>query len=326
MQPVITVLMSCYNAEAWLPEAIDSVLSQTYRNFEFILIDDGSQDNTLAVLQDYEKSDDRIKVITKVNTGLSDSLNVGLNQAVGEWLARIDADDICEPTRLEKQLSFVQANPEVVLLGTGFLEIDAAGQPLKAHQYPAKHKLLTNHLETLKRFFPHSSAFYRTKVAQHVGGYNKRYVTAQDWDLWLRLSEMGQVACLPESLVKIRKHENQISRCGAGKTYMIEAQGAIIQYFLRKRNYDNLIPGAEDEWVKFHEWVEAQVDREGVFEEQAMWMTTRSEFLSRRNRIIGIVLFAKQLLYSGYAGKIVKEKFLGSDLPKRLAQQWVLMS
>jgi glycosyltransferase involved in cell wall biosynthesis len=326
MQPEITVLMSCYNAEAWLDEAIESVLSQTYKNFEFILVDDGSTDNTLHLIQKHEKIDSRIKVITKVNTGLSDSLNVGIAQAQGTWTARIDADDICEPTRLEKQLDFVKNRPQTILLGTGFLEIDANGEIIKQHQYPTEDKVLKSNLEKCLRFFPHSSAFYRTANVQAIGGYNKKYANTQDWDLWLRLSESGELACLNEPLVRIRQHQNQISHAGSGKVSTIEVQMARTTHFLRKLGFKDPTTEDESEWIGFRDWVEQRVDEEGIFEIRKTWLTARGKFFRHNNRLIGALDFTKHLFSSANPATLIKNQFMGSDLPRRLAQQWMQVS
>lgn len=322
MQPEITVLMSCYNAEDWLPEAIESVLSQTYQNFEFILVDDGSTDNTLNLIRKYEQTDSRIKVITKLNTGVSDSLNIGLSQAQGLWTAKLDADDICEVTRLEKQLAFVHAKPKTVLLGTGFVEIDANGSPLKTHQYPSDDKALKYNLERILRFFPHSSAFYRTATVQAIGGYNKDYIIAQDWDLWLRLSEHGELACLNEPLVRIRKHANQLSHVSSSKTYIIEAHTAIIRHFLRRSGLTNLMTEDSTESINFRDWVEKRIGEEGIFEQGKDWVNAREKFFRNKNRLIGGINFTKQLFSSAHVGTLIKNKFMGSDLPNRLAQEW----
>src|SRR5688500_1611394 len=121
--PTVSVVMSIYNAERWLEEALDSVLAQSFSDFEFLLVDDGSTDGTARIIARYAARDDRCRVITKHNTGLSDSLNVGIERARGEWIARLDADDIAVPTRFEEQLTYLRKNPGVVLLGTGFDEI-----------------------------------------------------------------------------------------------------------------------------------------------------------------------------------------------------------
>ena len=133
--PAITVLMSCFNAARWLEESINSVLKQSYTDFEFIIVDDGSTDNTLDIIYRFAATDSRIVVITKSNSGLSDSLNVGLKIAKGEWIARLDADDVCEPTRLEKQAELAFANSNLVFIGTGLTIIDDTGNKVIIYNF-----------------------------------------------------------------------------------------------------------------------------------------------------------------------------------------------
>ena len=201
--PTITVLMSCYNASKFLNEAIESVLAQTFTDFEFIVIDDGSTDDTLALLRRYAVRDARIVLLEKSNTGLTDSLIQAMALAQGPWLARLDADDRAAPDRLDKQMSFLERHPEVVLLGTGCRLIDATGKPGRAYTYPAHHAALLAQLTGCRSSFPHSSAVFHRQTALDVGGYNRRFRHSQDVDLWLRLSRAGTIACLPEPLVAI---------------------------------------------------------------------------------------------------------------------------
>src|ERR1700722_10627943 len=192
MNPEVSVLTPCYNARAWLSQAIESVLAQTFHNFEFVLVNDGSTDETWEIIQRFRERDKRIVALSKKNTGMADSLNAGIARAKGAWIARLDADDLCEPTRLEEQLRFVRDHPAVVLLGTGFIEIDTKGRALKKHRYPTKHRQLVWQLEHLGGFFPHSSAFYRTDAVRRIGGYNRRISRAEDQWLWLELSRQGE--------------------------------------------------------------------------------------------------------------------------------------
>ncbi|WP_281796914.1 glycosyltransferase family 2 protein [Desulforhabdus amnigena] len=322
--PEITVLMSCYNAGRWLHEAIDSVLQQTFKNFEFIILDDGSEDETWNIIQSYCSRDKRIVAIRKENTGLADSLNVGIAHAKGTWIARLDADDLCEPTRLEEQIAFIRKNPEIVLLGTGFLEINDSGSVLKRHSYPAKHDQLLHRLKRSMAFFPHSSAFYRTDLVQRVHGYNPRIKRSEDTDLWLRLSEKGKLGCFKKPLVRIRKHSEQISLDQAGKRQLCDSTAARVCYFLRSSGIpDPSASNEEADWSSFLEWVENRIDQESVCEKRKAWNAARSEFLQAKNRLTGIIRFSNRLLHSSHTRELLSEKFFGSSLPQRLASEWV---
>ena len=325
--PEVTVLMSCYNASRWLQLAINSVLSQTFENFEFVLVDDGSTDETWNIIQANRDRDQRIVAIRKENTGLSDSLNVGIASARGAWIARLDADDLCEPDRIAGQFGFVQNHPEIVLLGTGFIEIDEQGRDIKKHLYPSGHRELVRNLELLQRFFPHSSAFFRRGIAQDSGLYNTLFRKSQDWDLWLRLAGRGRVTCLNNCLVRVRKHSGQISNSSAEMPQLVYGTASSTCHFLRI--YGCPDPSAvsdEVAWKGFLDWIKKRMVEEGVFDEQKAWIDARTEYFTMENRLIGAFLFGTRLLQSGHASDLARKKLFGSSLPERLAQEWMKRS
>jgi glycosyltransferase involved in cell wall biosynthesis len=322
--PSVTVLMSCYNAARWLHQAIESVLRQTTKNFEFILLDDGSTDETWSIIQDYCNRDARIVAISKKNTGLADSLNVGIAQARGEWIARLDADDLCESTRLEEQIKFVHKHTDVVLVGTGCLEIDEHGRFTRKRSFPTKHQTLVRRLERLQPFFPHSSAFYRTDLARQAGGYNGRIRRAEDLRLWLEISLQGQLACLPKPLVRIRTHAFQISREDNYRRAFFDATAATICHFLRKAGYkDPSVHANEADWIIFLKWVEKQTDVPPAFERLKVWRDARASYFAAGNKATGLIHFANRLLKSGHASALMLEKYFGSLVPQRLAREWM---
>ncbi len=321
--PEVSVLVSCYNGDRWLSEAIDSVLAQNFEDFELILIDDGSTDDTWSIIQSYCVRDRRVVAISKKNTGLADSLNVGLAQAKGNWIARLDQDDLCEPTRLDEQINFVRNNPDVVLLGTGFLEFGKKGV-IRTHIYPSSHRKLVRRLERSQGFFPHSSAFYRADVVRQVGGYNLRIRWADDWRLWLELSLRGKITTLPKPLVRIRKHSDQMSLEGNGRNQLCDAIASSVCHFLRKTGGEDPSVGVNtDDWIAFRSWVENRISETGAFERRNAWAGARKAFLASEYGLTGALRFASCLLRSGYACMLLWEKFFGSSLPERLAREWV---
>ncbi len=282
--------MSCYNGSRWLVEAIDSVLAQTFKNFELILVDDGSKDNTPEIIKAYADRDARVVAVPKKNTGLADSLNAGLALAKGAWVARIDQDDLCEPYRLESQLVFASGHPGLVLLGSGFAEIDEKGTIVKECRYPQKHAGLVARLERLRGFFPHSSAFYRAGVARRAGGYNTRITRAEDRRLWLELSLQGEIACLPEHLVRIRKHPGQMSLDNKGTRQFCDATAATVCHFLQKAGCnDPSVRESEDEWISFLSWIENRMEHLGTLERRKAWTEARTEYLAMENRQVGVL-------------------------------------
>lgn len=233
--PLVSVVMAVYNGECWLSESIESILKQSLTDFEFIIVNDGSFDSTIDVIKHYMDNDSRIRLINKSNTGLADSLNVGVNQALGKWIARIDADDISEPHRLRLQYSFAESNKDLVLLGSGHCMIDEFGNRKKVYTYPSSHEHLVNNLIQLKGFFPHSSAFIKRESLQKIGGYRSRIKRAEDYDLWLRISDIGKISCLNDTLVRIRYHVNQISNDNFGRRQLIDSHAAVVSYILRNK-------------------------------------------------------------------------------------------
>lgn len=325
--PEVSVLMSCYNGSRWLQEAIDSVLTQTFGSFEFILVDDGSTDETWDIIERYRARDERIVAIAKKNTGLADSLNVGIMQARGTWIARLDQDDLCEPTRLEEQVYFMRNHPEIVLLGTGCIEIEEHGRTIKKHRYPSGNRKLVRFLERLQRFFPHSSAFYRVKDVRNVGGYNMRISRSEDRRLWLELALRGKMACLPKPLVRIRKHSSQMSLDDNGRRQLCDAIAATVCYFLKKAgNKDPSVDASAEEWIQFMKWIESRIDVSGYLSGSKAWVDARAAFFATGNRLSGVFRFTDRFLRSGHAGKLVWEKFFGSSLPQRLAREWIVLT
>jgi len=326
--PTISVLMPCYNAERWLDESITSILSQTFSDFEFIIVNDGSRDKTLQKIEQYAASDDRIKVVDKANnTGLTDALNIGIRVACGEWIARIDADDVCEQQRLERQLAYVNEEPDMLLLGSGCSEIDSEGKLIKTHRYPRDHASLVDRLERSQGFFPHSSAFYRRDVVQHLGGYRKQFEVAQDCDLWLRLCVLGRIGCVPEPLVRIRKHDRQISHYKYNSRQLVLGCAARTSHFIRRHGLPDPVDAKEEATLRhFFSWVEQCMHEADIFSAYHAWREARAKYFSHPSRLLGTVIFAADLLRSRHAVPLIVRKLFGLKLPQQLAEKWIKQS
>ncbi len=201
--PKVTVLMSAYNAEKYLNEAINSILNQTYKNFEFLIINDASKDKTLEIINSYK--DNRIVVIrNKKNIGLTKSLNKGLKNAKGEFIARQDADDVSFPHRLQKQVTYLDRNKSIGLLGSAWRLIDNNGKTIQdCSAYDGKNAV---------HFICHGSVMIRKACILNIGCYREIFKYAQDYDLWLRISEICGIANLKEPLYKLRLHSESVSR------------------------------------------------------------------------------------------------------------------
>lgn len=323
-KPTITVLMSCYNAERWLEVCIDSIISQTYDDFEFIIVNDGSTDSTTNILKKYAVADSRIILIEKANTGLADSLNTGIRNAKGVWIARIDADDVSMPHRFEKQLEVAQKNKNLGLIGSWFVEIDENGLEIKKQRYPHEHDKLVRNLEKSKRFFPHSSAIFKTELVKSCGGYNQRFKRAEDLDLWHKLSEVSKISCIPDVLVKIRKHYGQISRDFNGTIQAIDSHAATVCHFLRKYNINDPSKQHKDEWDFFRNWVVSEITRDNYINRKAIWGRARDTFIESNNIVIGVLRFHLELFKTSQCFPIIYEKIFGSRLSKKIAEKWIV--
>ena len=200
--------MTVYNGEKYIKESIESILEQTCTDFEFIIINDGSTDNTLAIIKSY--ADHRIKIINQQNVGLSKSLNNGIAIATGDFIARIDADDSALPNRLEKQMEFFAKHPDIVLLGTNANVVDEEGNYL----YTSNLERLVNNrsiFETSNPFF-HSSVVFRKDIFDKCGGYNENVIHHfEDKLLWANMLSYGNLANLEEALIYYRITPNGIS-------------------------------------------------------------------------------------------------------------------
>lgn len=322
--PFISVLMSCYNASRWLDESIQSILNQSYGNFEFIIVNDGSTDCTQAIIQRYASSDDRIVMIAKANTGLADSLNVGISRARGVWIARQDADDVSDLTRLEKQVRSAMINHNIVFLGTGLAEIDELGRQFSTYRYPLEHSQLLNNLHTAQKFPPHSSAFYRSDVVRSIGGYRPRFRRSQDRDLWLRLSEVGELACLDEPLVKIRIHPNQISNDEAGRRQQIDSRVAMTSYWLRQKGVSDPVDADDKMFNAFYTWLEQELLDDGLFEIQGYKRRLKMALKGEKSCASDWVSLAETcLIPPSLLLRFLHEYLWGDSLAAQLAKKWI---
>jgi glycosyltransferase involved in cell wall biosynthesis len=216
----LSVIMCVYNGEAFLKEAVESVLAQTYASFEFIVINDGSTDHTADILASF--GDSRMVVITNAtNLGLIRSLNIGLGAATGTFIARMDADDICRPERFEKQLAFLKQHPEVGLCGT-WLQI--IGDDSR-YTFPLTHEEIK---VGLLDYTPiaHPSVVFRRKVFKDAGlTYDPGFPGAEDYELWTRAIFLTKFANIPETLLFYRRHSQQVTQ--SKQQTVVESSGKI---------------------------------------------------------------------------------------------------
>ena len=203
----LSVVLSTYNDEKYIAEAIQSILDQTYPYFEFIIVNDGSTDSTLNIIKSFK--DDRIVLIDKPNTGLIDSLNTGVRAAKYDWIARMDGDDIAEPYRFEEQVKAIKR--DIVLVSSQCSIIDSDGISIGTTRFLTSRIgiMLSKVLE-----FPlivHPVVLFKKKTFEVVGGYDKNMYVAEDYDLWCKISSLGNVYICTKRLLRLRKHGSNIS-------------------------------------------------------------------------------------------------------------------
>ncbi|MDW8071801.1 MAG: glycosyltransferase [Anaerolineae bacterium] len=215
--PKVSVLMAVYNGARYLREAVESILNQTFSDFEFIIVDDGSTDETPAILDGYH--DSRIVRLRNAhNLGMARSLNRGLEVARGVYIARQDADDRSYPMRLERQVAFLDVHPEVGLLGTAYDVMDAQGCVVGRISPPIENATLQRML-VRHNCFGHGSVMMRRDRIEQAGHYEESFLAVGDYDLWLRLAEWTNLANLADPLYGWRRHEASITARYPGKRH-----------------------------------------------------------------------------------------------------------
>lgn len=208
--PEISVLLPAYNSAKYIKESVLSILKQSYKDFELIIINDGSTDKTMKVVS--ELQDERIVLINNSkNLGVSKSLNLGLKIAKGKYIARCDSDDVNDLDRFKKQRIFLKKNKKYVLVGSNAFLINKNGEIIGVKKYPESDKELRKKL-IIRNQILHPSVFYRKAVAMKVGGYSNFLNGAEDYDFFLKLSQFGKLCNLQENLVKRRIHDQVITK------------------------------------------------------------------------------------------------------------------
>lgn len=209
--PTISVLMPVYNADRYVAQAVESILNQTFTDFEFLILDDGSTDRSLKILQRYAAQDLRIRLISRPNRGYVASLNEMLTQAKGEFIARMDADDIATPDRFTLQVDFLRRHPHVVCVGGAQDWIDEAGRFLLHHPEAEQNDEIQNLALVGHTPINHPSALIRRVSMLQIGGYDETMCPSEDLDVWLKLGEIGELANLRETVLQYRQHDKSVS-------------------------------------------------------------------------------------------------------------------
>lgn len=205
--PLVTVLLPVYNAELYIAEAVESILRQTFRDFELLVMNDGSKDKSSEIIRSFK--DERVRLVeNESNLRLIATLNKGIKLAKGKYIARMDADDVSLPDRLQKQVSFMQAHPEVGVCGTWF---ESLGAPRKVVKYPEGDAAIRI-MMLYQTPFCHPSVIVRKEVLEKNDIlFSPDFIHGEDYEMWIRLSPHTRFANIPEVLLQYRLHENSVS-------------------------------------------------------------------------------------------------------------------
>jgi glycosyltransferase involved in cell wall biosynthesis len=211
----VSVVIPVHNGEKYLAQAIESVLGQTFRDFELLIVDDGSTDGTAAIIRSYTERDPRVRCLSQENRGVAAAGNRGLQEARTEWVARLDADDVFLPEKLERQVAFLRRNPDAQIIGTLASFISHAGRPLglvgtEGPYTPAEFYRLVRADRPI--YFVNSSTLMRRETVLSIGGYREPFAPAEDVDLWIRMMEQGHLMLkVPEPLLLYRLHGESLT-------------------------------------------------------------------------------------------------------------------
>ena len=233
--PSVSVLMAVYNYEGFISESIESILSQSFTDFEFVIVDDASTDNTANIIKSYK--DPRIVFIqNQENIGQTRSLNKGLKVAKGKYIARIDGDDIALENRLSKQVEFLDRNPAVGVVGAWLEAIDENNKLIRRSKYPILPNVLRLLILNILHWpcLTHPSVMIRKDALDDVGFYDEKYSISQDYDLWLRITRKYLARNIPEVLMRYREHSSSLSRKKKEKTRaeVRDIIGKNVKYYL----------------------------------------------------------------------------------------------
>jgi glycosyltransferase involved in cell wall biosynthesis len=206
MPPAVSVCMPVYNTAPYLAQAVESILRQDLADFELLIVNDGSTDGSLSVLEKLAVTDQRIRLVSRANKGLIATRNELLEMARGEFVAWADSDDVSRPARLSKSIAAFAADAELVCVGSAWQIIDPEGMPICEVSFPADHAAIVERMQTTDIALNFPTVMMRRAAATAVGGFREPFKIGEDYDLCLRLSERGHVANLPDVLVDYRQH------------------------------------------------------------------------------------------------------------------------
>ena len=301
--PFVSVIMASRNTCNYIEIAIQSVLAQTFKDFELIIVDDNSNDNSIKIINKYKKKDKRIKLIrNSKNLGPAKSRNIALNISKGKWISILDSDDVYFSNKLKKQIEIIENDPEIIFVGSGLVFIDENGKYLSNYEYSSKNSVIKRNILKIRAFPPHSSYFINSSYLKKINGYNPRYHMAPDYDLLLRLLKFGKFFSVEETLIKLRLHtKNRSLKKFNSLSQLDYAICANICHYIRtKINSDPATDLNNNEWSVFLKKITSTLKDDKYYKylvfKKKLKMNIKNMFL--KNQIKSLLnLFFKKKLY-----------------------------
>ena len=320
-QVKISVIMSVYNSEKWLKKSILSILNQTYSDFEFIIVNDGSTDNSLSIIKSLQKSDKRIKLINQHNTGLTKSLNRAISISKGNLIARIDADDISLPTRLMSQFKLMSCNDKIGLCYTNYTEIDEMGEKIRNLNLTFSFNKIKKNLSNGINVIPHSSVMYRKSIFSKLGGYRERFIKSQDIDLWLRMMTITKFSLIKgPPKVLIRRHNQSITY----KEFDLYSYISVLSFMIRKNSLIDPVSLSEKEYKVFFNWIISFLDSTNELLKKSKIDQIKQLINIKDIKIFNWFKILFLVFLSKHTYIILYEKLFGNLLFRRLFKEWKL--
>ncbi len=315
----VSILMSAFNSENFISKSIESVINQSYSNYEMIIVDDGSNDSTKEIIKMHSFKNSKIRLFSKSNSGITESLNYGLSFCQGEWIARLDSDDLCHVDRLKKQIKLAESSKKIGLVGSDAIFINKLDKNLFYYSYPTNHNDLKNNLLSCSKFFAHSSAFYNRKLIESLEGYRERSGMSEDWDLWLRIAYKKEIKNINEPLVKIRIHDNQVSNKNH-LNHAYDTRTVVIANILKiSKKYDPIEVFTDDEFKNFKMYIIKYLDNLGFKDYQKFKSIIKNPLIKRLTLPF---IFLKYLIKPFYIYTFLKFLFCSQNIQHDIAENF----
>lgn len=319
LTPLVSVITPVYNREKYLVRCIESILEQTYSNFEFLIIDDKSSDNTLEIIKNYQLTDSRIKILENdKNLGATLSFNRGLDICQGKYVARMDSDDISLSDRLEKQVEIFESWNDLEVLGAGAILIDHNENEIGRRQFPSDFNKIKNILKTGVPVFD-PSVMMRTSTLKEINGFDNRLAPADDYHLWLTLFKQKKIISnIDNYLIKYRLHDSNLSKVASReqlrKTFLAlkiyNSNFSTDEFFNQKNSLD--LTSFEELMIRY--WNGSETSSEGSIKILKEYFNSK-EYKLKKNELKILTLLKgllkkKNFIFFWYLSKFLFMKFL----------------